>query len=85
MSISSDIPPLLNESGPHPTVTIDKNIQDEMNSRLHVRGGMGNNITLISNIPIGVGTIGFVLAGKLRINHPTNLSFIIKAINRNVM
>lgn len=61
--ISSDIPPLLDDSGPHPNVIIDKTIQDEMNLRLHVRGGMGNNVTLTSNTPIGIGTIGFVLAG----------------------
>lgn len=29
-----------------------------------MNGGMGNNITLISSTPIGIGTIGFVLAGK---------------------
>lgn len=63
VTFSNDIPPLLDDSGPHPNVVIDKIIQDEMNNRLNVYGGMGNNITLISSTPIGIGTIGFVLAG----------------------
>lgn len=44
---------------------IDPFIQNEINKRFYVDGGMGGEITLTSNSSIGSGAFAFVLAGLL--------------------